>query len=168
MFRLSFSHTLSIRTWHPLTYWDIGKQKKLFSYSKKKKETNWSIPKHESKWLTPISIHFPTCTDVLPFPSQTKWYSFTPHSKLSSLILLKPTHHFIILFLSINSHFNILHFFLFWTVIFISYPTLLILLCCPSKRLTHTSTNHLHYFRNYSPLNWHIPCSYVTSRNSCS
>lgn len=92
MCRLSFSHTLSIRTWRPLTYWDTAKHKIVLSL-KKKKKTNWSIPYQIwiQIWLTPISIAFPTCTDVLPLHRQNDTISHY----INQILVLYPSHTYI-------------------------------------------------------------------------
>lgn len=138
MFRLSFLHTLSIRTWQALTYWYTGKQK-LFSYSERKKtrfivNLNPNIItfyKLSFSYLHRHSFTFLTNNTILHYLT----YLFLSFSN---------GHHFITLFLSIITHFKIWPIFLFAIHFLPNFSCTF----CPPKLLTHTSTNHLHYFRN--------------------
>lgn len=143
----------------------------MFSYSKRKRQQAGPYQTWVQIWLHPISSAFPTCTDVLPLHRQTYTIShYLNQTVLLSLFLqhtdfIKHTfHHFIILFLSINSHFQVSP---KKEIIFIfQFSALLQLPCYPSKLLTHLTTNHFYYFNHYSLLNWNISFSFILQKTT--
>lgn len=134
--------------------------KKLFPYSKRKRKQTGLYQIWIQIWKTPISITFPTCTDVLPLYRQNDQIShylnqtlfLYPSQTYTSFHHTFPVHHFAFLDLNLFLK-NYIHFLPNFT--------------CTSKLLIHPSTNHLHYFRNYNLLNWNISHSYVTPRSNC-
>lgn len=137
MFRMfnpnPFLDTLSIRTCtQALIYWDTGKQK-LFSYSEKKTRFVVNLNpniitfyKLSFSYLHRHSLTFLTNDTIL----HNLTYLFYPfQTDIISLHFSCPSLHIL--------RFDPIHFLPNFSCTF-----------CPPKLLTHTSTNHLDYFRN--------------------